>query len=210
MERIVDIATDHQHLSAYRGFLKVERNREEIGRVPLDDIAAVIVHAHGITYSNNLLVALAERNALLISCGPNHSPVSCVWPLEGHHLQGARMRAQWDAGKPLRKRLWQQIVTAKIEMQAAVLDSLGRKSGGVRALARTTLLAFAARPRLPARPGIGRPERPPELRLYHSQGCDGAGGSGKWPSSHDCSASRKPRQRPCPGRRPDGALSPLD
>ncbi|TQV78978.1 type II CRISPR-associated endonuclease Cas1 [Denitrobaculum tricleocarpae] len=136
MDRIVDIETDRQHLSATRGFLRVEREREEVGRIPLDDIAAVIVHAHGITYSNSLLVALAERNALLVTCGPNQSPVSCVWPIEGHHLQGARMRAQWNAGKPLRKRLWRQVVVAKIEMQAAILAAHGQKDGALRGLAK--------------------------------------------------------------------------
>ncbi|WP_245295388.1 hypothetical protein [Manganibacter manganicus] len=49
MERIVDIATDGRHLSAYRGFLVVSEERVEVGRVPLDDVAAVIVHAHGVT-----------------------------------------------------------------------------------------------------------------------------------------------------------------
>ncbi len=33
MERIVDIATDGHHLSAYRGFLLVERDRTEVGRI---------------------------------------------------------------------------------------------------------------------------------------------------------------------------------
>ena len=69
MDRIVDIATDGRHLSAYRGFIKVEESGNEIGRIPLDDVAAVIVHAHGITYSNNLLVALAQHNACLVVCG---------------------------------------------------------------------------------------------------------------------------------------------
>ncbi|MEO3430699.1 type II CRISPR-associated endonuclease Cas1 [Pelagibius sp. CAU 1746] len=135
MDRVVDIATDGRHLSAYRGFLKVEERGQEVGRIPLDDIAAVVVHAHGITYSNNLLVALAERNCCLVVCGRNHAPVSIVWALSGHHRQGARMRAQWRAGKPLQKQLWRRIVTAKIENQAAILDAVGARSGGVAALA---------------------------------------------------------------------------
>lgn len=135
MDRIVDIATDGRHLSAFRGFLKVEENGQEVGRVALDDVAAVVVHAHGITYSNTLLVALAERKACLVICGSNHAPVSCVWPIAGHHAQGARMRAQWNAGKPLGKRLWCMIVVSKIRNQAAVLAAAGARSGGVEALA---------------------------------------------------------------------------
>lgn len=136
MDRIVDIATDNQHLAAYRGFLTVSREGDEVGRVALDDIAAVIVHAHGITYSNNLLVALAERNILLVVCGSNHAPVSCFWPLDGHHAQGARMQAQWSATKPLAKQLWRQIVVAKIRMQAAILDANGAEAGAFDLLAR--------------------------------------------------------------------------
>lgn len=135
MERIVDIDTDGQHLSVFRGFLKVERDRQEVGRVPLDDIAAVVVHGHGTTYSNNLVVALAERNALLVACSPNHMPAAMVWPISGHHLQGARMRAQWQASKPLQKQLWRQIVKAKILMQAAVLRSFGTNDSALNFLA---------------------------------------------------------------------------
>ncbi|MGJ5177476.1 type II CRISPR-associated endonuclease Cas1 [Bradyrhizobium oligotrophicum] len=136
MERIVDIATDNQHLSAHRGFLVVTRDREEAGRVPLDDVAAVIVHAHGVTWSTNLVVALAERGALMVLCGPNHAPTAVCMPLDGHHGQNARMRAQWDAGKPLAKQLWRDVVVAKIRWQGAVLESRGTPADAFDMLAR--------------------------------------------------------------------------
>ena len=56
--RVVEVATDGRHLSVERGFLVVAEQGTEIGRVPLDDIAAVIANAHGLTYSNNLLVMI--------------------------------------------------------------------------------------------------------------------------------------------------------
>ncbi|WP_119388162.1 type II CRISPR-associated endonuclease Cas1 [Taklimakanibacter lacteus] len=136
MERIVDIATDDRHLSAYRGFLVVSEKREEVGRVPLDDIAAVVVHAHGITWSTNLIVALAERGALMVVCGSNHAPVAVCLPLDGHHGQNARLRSQWEAGKPLAKQLWREVVVAKIRWQAAVLEARGVESGAFDLLAR--------------------------------------------------------------------------
>jgi CRISP-associated protein Cas1 len=125
MERIVDIATDGRHLSAHRGFLLVSEERTEVGRVPLDDVAAVIVHAHGVTWTTNLIVALAERGALVVLCGANHAPVAVCMPLDGHYGQNARMRAQWDAGRPLVKQLWREVVVAKIRWQAAVLEARG-------------------------------------------------------------------------------------
>jgi len=129
MDRIVDIATDGLHLSAHRGFLIVARDREEQGRVALDDVHALIVHAHGVTWSTNLVVALAERGAIMVLCGPNHAPIALMTPIDRHHAQGGRMRAQWEAGEPLRKQLWRKIVQAKIAMQASLLDATGADGG---------------------------------------------------------------------------------
>jgi len=136
MERIVDIATDGRHLSAHRGFLIVAQDRVEVGRIPLDDVAAVIVHAHGVTWSTNLVVALAERGAILLLCGTNHAPVAVCLPLAGHHAQNGRIRAQWEAGKPLSKQLWRRLIVAKIRWQAAALVAEGRSAGAFDLLAR--------------------------------------------------------------------------
>lgn len=125
MDQIIDIVTDGRHLSRDRGFLKVSQDGAEIGRTPLDQIAGVIVHAHGTTWSTSLLVELAERGAPVVLCAANHAPKSVLMPLEGHHAQGARMRAQWQAKTPLIKQAWKQIVAAKVAMQAAALDMAG-------------------------------------------------------------------------------------
>jgi len=129
MERIVDIASDGLFLSVHRGFLVVEKDGAEQGRIALDDIGGVIAHAHGLAWSNNVFTRLSERGVPVVLCGSNHSPVSLLWPLEGHHLQGARMRQQVAASRPLSKQLWRQIVCAKIRMQGAVLEVEGKPSG---------------------------------------------------------------------------------
>lgn len=134
--RIVEIAEDGRHLALSRGFMVVKAEGEELARVPLDDIGAVLVNAHGTSYSNNLVLALAERGAAMILCGPNHLPAAWIWPLTGHHIQAKRMRAQLDAPRPLCKRLWQTLVRAKIEQQGAALEAAGKNGSGFRLLAR--------------------------------------------------------------------------
>lgn len=133
--RIVEIAQDGRHLAVDRGFLTVSAEGVEVGRVPLDDIGVVMINAHGITYSNNLIVKLAERGAGVVACGANHNPVAWLWPVVGHHDQATRMRAQIEATKPLAKRLWQVLVKAKIRQQGAVLDALGRPGSGFELMA---------------------------------------------------------------------------
>ena len=134
--RVVEIASDDRHLAIARGFLTVSTGGEEVGRVPLDDIGVLLCHAHGLTYSNNLMVELAQRGAAVVLCGPNHMPVAWLWPLDGHHVQSLRMRQQLEAGEPLRKRIWQVLVRAKIEQQQAVLARLGKPDGAFDLLSR--------------------------------------------------------------------------
>lgn len=125
MLRIVDIETDARHLCVKRGHLVVQDHGHEVGRVPLDDIAAVIVHAHGCTMSNHVNVALVERGAVIVSCNSSHAPVAMTVGLVGHHVQTARMIAQAEASRPLKKRIWQALVQAKIGMQGRALEVIG-------------------------------------------------------------------------------------
>jgi len=131
MDRIVDVSSDGLSLGVCRGFMTVSKDREEIGRIPFDDISGLIAHAHGLTWTNNVLVRLAENKVPVVICAQNHAPISVIWPLEGHHLQAKRFQAQAEASKPLKKQLWAQIVTAKIKMQARLLEALDKKSKSV-------------------------------------------------------------------------------
>lgn len=132
--RIVEVAGDSRYLSLDRGFLVVSHRGEEIARTPIDDVSALIGNAHGLSYSNNLLVALAERGCPFVLCGSHRRPVGVLWPVESHHRQAARMDAQLRASLPLRKRLWRQIVRSKIAMQASILELFALPSAPVRRL----------------------------------------------------------------------------
>ncbi|ABM57001.1 CRISPR-associated protein, Cas1 family [Verminephrobacter eiseniae EF01-2] len=135
--RTVEIADDRRHLFVNRGFMVIkdtEGERKELGQVPLDDIAAVIANAHGLTYTNNLLVALAERGAPFVLCGPNHNAVGMLLPLDGHHVQAKRIEAQIAAGLPMHKRLWAAVVKSKLEQQAAALEAVAAPTAPLQAL----------------------------------------------------------------------------
>ena len=136
--RIVEVADDRRHLSMYRGLMVVQESggdHKELGRVPLDDIAAVIANAHGLSYTNNLLVALAERGAPFVLCGANHNAVGMLLPIDGNFEQARRIDAQIAATLPTRKRLWAAIVRSKLEQQAAALAATGAPTAPLTALA---------------------------------------------------------------------------
>lgn len=136
--RIVEVADDRRHLSMNRGFMVVqdtEGQRKELGQVPLDDIAAVIANAHGLSYTNNLLVALAERGAPFVLCAANHNAVGMLMPIEGNFEQAKRIEAQIAASQPTHKRMWAAVVRSKLEQQAAALEAAGAPTAPLTALA---------------------------------------------------------------------------
>ena len=135
--RIVEVADDRRHLSMNRGFMVVQDTggeRKELGQIPLDDIAAVIANAHGLSYTNNLLVALAQRGAPFVLCGANHNAVGMLLPIEGNFEQSKRIEAQIAAHAPTHKRLWAAVVRSKLEQQAAALEATGASPAPLSAL----------------------------------------------------------------------------
>lgn len=136
--RIVEVADDRRHLSMSRGFMVVqdtEGERKELGQVPLDDIAAIIANAHGLSYTNNLLVGLCERGAPFVLCSANHNAVGMLLPIDGNYQQAKRYDAQIESSKPTRKRLWAEVVRAKLQQQAAALEAAGAPTAPLTALA---------------------------------------------------------------------------
>ena len=126
--RILEISQMGAYLSIERGFIKISIENDKDYKVPIDDIGSIIANSYRLSYSNNLLVSLAERNIPLIICGSNHNPVGILWSLESHSLQSGRLDYQINAKKTLYKKSWQEIIKTKISNQAVCLKALGKNS----------------------------------------------------------------------------------
>lgn len=133
--RIVEIEGEGRRLGLERGFLTVSGPEGVLGRVPLDDIEAVIIANPAASMTTQVVAALARRGTPLVVSGPDFRPSAFILAVDGHHDQGSRMEAQAAVGLPVRKRLWADIVKAKITAQAEALEYVGAESGAVRSLA---------------------------------------------------------------------------
>jgi len=116
--RIVEIEGEGRRLGLERGFLTISCREGELGKVPLDDIEAVIVSNPAASITTQVVAALARRGAPLVISGPDFRPTAFVLPVDGHHDQGSRMEAQAQATLPIRKRLWADIVKVSIGEQS--------------------------------------------------------------------------------------------
>ena len=91
---------------------------------PIEDIAVLIMDHHQITITQALIAKLLENNVALITCDGKHHPTGLLLNLDGNTLQSRKFKAQVEATMPLKKQLWQQTVSAKIDNQACMLESI--------------------------------------------------------------------------------------
>lgn len=92
--------------------------------IPIEDIGVVVLDNKRITITQGVLEALLENNCAVITCNDSHLPIGMHLPLVGNTTQTERMRFQIEASLPLKKQLWQQTISAKIQNQAAVLKQM--------------------------------------------------------------------------------------
>lgn len=110
------------------GQLLVQREQKTIGRVPVEDIALLVIDHPQVSMSQGIVNACLANNAAVMYCDASHLPNGLLLPLYGHHSHTQKARYQLEASKPSIKRLWKQIVKQKIQNQGRILDYLGYES----------------------------------------------------------------------------------
>lgn len=107
-----------------------------LASIPCEDIGVLLVDQPAVTYTHAALTSLLDHDAAVILCGGDHLPAGLLLPLGEHSEIVWRIRDQITVGKPTQKRIWQQIIRAKIRAQAANLPAQSQSRTKLLALAR--------------------------------------------------------------------------
>lgn len=102
--------------------------------IPVSDIAALLLAHPQITLSQAVLSRIAEAGGAVITIDGKYLPASMLLPVQSHFIQTERFARQMEISLPTRKRLWQQIVRAKIKAQGELLRELHGSDEGLIAL----------------------------------------------------------------------------
>ena len=122
LKRTIEISSQRTHLSMRQGQLTLTRDGNPIASVPCEDVGAVIVDQSQTTYTHAVLRDLASGGGSLVVCGHDHLPVGLLIPFGNHCQVVQRINEQVDATAPTKKRIWQQLIRAKIKASAPILD----------------------------------------------------------------------------------------
>ncbi len=129
ISRIVEIANPAR-LTFKDQQLRIERNDFPPATVPLEDLGVLIIDSNEVLLSSSLLGACAEYGVSVLFSNSKHVPVGLMQPIESHSLHARVLREQILTSEPVKKRLWQTLVHAKLREQAAVLrDATGKDHG---------------------------------------------------------------------------------
>lgn len=122
----------HLRLKDNQMIVSTKECHDVYNSIPIEDIGIVVLEHLQSTITLPLLNALSENNVAVVLCNENYMPSAMLMNLDSNKIQAENYRAQIEAGEPLKKNLWQQIVKAKIRNQAGLLNKLGKDGDKLR------------------------------------------------------------------------------
>ena len=127
--------TQPARLSLADNQIIVARNEGEV-RLPIEDIAWMVIDTPQVLLSTALIGACMDAGMVVVTTDRSHTPSGLILPFHRHHRQAEIAAIQATISTPLKKRLWQSIIQAKIGNQAAALSACGQDAAPLIAMAR--------------------------------------------------------------------------
>ena len=125
IKRTIEVSRQPLHLSVKHDQLVLQARGQAPGdapTIPCEDIGIVVVDEPGTSWSHQALAKLMEHGAAVVVCGRDHLPAGMLLPFSTHTEVVTRINEQIAVKRPVKKRLWKQLVVAKIRGQARNLD----------------------------------------------------------------------------------------
>lgn len=135
MERILDISDSAASLHVRFSQLVIEPDGAPEVTTPLSELAVLVISHPRVLMTQAVISGIAENGGSVVICDEKHLPTAMMLPLQMHTTQTERFAQQAQASLPLRKRLWQQVVRAKIRGQGGLLQRLHGSDAGLLAMA---------------------------------------------------------------------------
>ncbi len=135
-DRLIDISENGARVALDTGRLLITSSDDRKISVALDDLGVLVLGHPSISISQPALSAIAESGGSVIVCSTNRMPCGMLLPLAANSTQQERIAAQVNAPLTTRKRIWQQIIRAKVINQGEVLKTLHGSDHGLAAMAK--------------------------------------------------------------------------
>jgi CRISPR-associated protein Cas1 len=108
--------------------LSISKNRlaikqdDEVFTIPLEDISTIIFDSYQINFSGQVLARIADYGVVLVSCDTTHIPNGIFYSYLPHSRQNLVLYKQLNLGAVFKRKIWHQLVLAKLTNQHFVLN----------------------------------------------------------------------------------------
>lgn len=93
--------------------------------IPIEDLNAILLESKQSNISTALLAKMIDKGVTVYICDDKHLPSGVLFPFAQHSRQLSIIKLQDKLTLPAKKRLWQQIIQAKISNQSLCLRYVG-------------------------------------------------------------------------------------
>ena len=128
IKRTIDISVPaYVHLKNKQ--LLIKREMQDTASIPVEDIGVLILEHPAIAFTQSAVIACQKNNVAVIFCDEKRLPYSLLLPIsKGHTLHSKILKEQLKATKPIKKRIWKQIIQEKIYQQIKTLEAFNKDS----------------------------------------------------------------------------------
>lgn len=134
IKRIVEISSAG-YLWTKNKQLYFQKQGGQTQHIPIEDIGVLVLDNLALSYSQTLLNYCIANNTCVIVCNQQHIPHAILYPFFHHSLHHKIIHQQFKASKPVKKKLWQAIIQAKIIEQAQNLELCHQQDFGLKKMA---------------------------------------------------------------------------
>lgn len=124
---ILHITTPNVKLYSDKGFFCCQFDDESENRLPIDDIRAIIIATHQVSFSNSCLAKLLEKDVVVVHCNNSYKPMG--WTVGFDRV--VRTKAfynQISQNSEFENKLWKHILKAKVLNQANNMKLIGQNN----------------------------------------------------------------------------------
>lgn len=114
------------HLKIKNEQVLIQKNEIEY-TVPLEDINCICIESQRTNISTYALKKFIEHDIIVYICDEKHLPTGILVGMNNYSRQLKNIKMQFEASKPLNKRIWQDIINVKVRNQSETLRILENK-----------------------------------------------------------------------------------
>ncbi len=131
IDRIIEISETEAFLKARNRLLVVTGQDGNNITIPFSEIGVLLLSNPAISLTLPVLSNLLSSGGMAVITDRRFLPAGMVIPLASHFIQTERLALQSNVSLPVKKRCWQQIIKAKVNYQAALLNLLHGSDKGL-------------------------------------------------------------------------------